>query len=218
MTNKLIEKTNSDKFYQNCNFYLESKHLITSQNRLELIFSINQASYDILVEYEEWKIVCNNPISSKGLDHKFLMPYVKIAILKEHPLLWQFNEDINECYIQGVPNNIKEFYGELAITLEKETGNWIKLTDKMWNLEHWFKKDTEKYISLSDSMKDIFESICNNHNLDFQIKKKKTGKDKEYENRSNSQLLIFGNEKLSPHNFNLKQPYIIADHFEFIRI
>lgn len=218
MTDKLIEITNSDDFYQNCDFYLESKQLITSKNQLELIFSINQISYDIPVEYKEWKIICNKFIGSSRLDNKFLMPYIKIAILKEHPLLWEFHEDENECFIKGTPKNLKEFYGEFDIILEEKTGNWIKLTDNFWNLKNYFEKDVEKYLPLSNSMAKIVQDICKTHNIDFKIKKKKIGADKGWNNLPNSQLLILGNEQIVSHNYNLKQSYIIAENFEFTRI
>ena len=62
-------------------------------------------------------------------------------------------------------------------------------------------------------MKAPVEKVCKKHGIEFNIKKEVDGYDKGYLNRPDAKLLIFGNEDVSPNNFSLEQPYIIADEF-----
>ena len=62
-------------------------------------------------------------------------------------------------------------------------------------------------------MKEPIEKVFKKHGVDFKVKKEIDGYDKGYANRPNIKLLIFGNEDASPDNYNLGQPYIIADEF-----
>ena len=217
MINSLIERTNTNEFYNDCNFYLESKELITSENRLEVIYSINQNSYDIPIEYEEWKITCDGYVKSENLDNRFFMPYVKMAILDKHPSLWSFTEKKFECYITGIPADLRGFYGNLLIELEKASGNWIKLTDLFWNFENFFKNEKKKYKEIPEPLLDVIKKVCEDYDLRFDIKKEISMQERA-NNKKDLRLLIFGNEIVSPHTFYLKQPYIIADSFEAIRV
>tara|TARA_R100000935_G_scaffold58806_1_gene98128 strand:- start:97 stop:753 length:657 start_codon:yes stop_codon:yes gene_type:complete len=217
MLTELIEKTNTKKFYNDCDFYLESKSLITSEKKLELIVSINQNSYDIPIEYEEWKVTCNGYIKSDNLDNKFFMPYVKMEIFDKHPVLWNFLDEKFECYIKGIPNNIKEFYGELSIELDKHTGNWIKLTDLFWNLDNIFKQSQKKYKEIPESLLSVIKKVCEDFDLKFEIEKQIHRQESALHNES-AKLLIFGNEDVSPNTFYLQQPYIIATSFEAHRV
>ena len=141
MIDILIERSNSTKFYQDCDFNLERKEVITRKNKLALTFSINQNDYNIPIKYEEWKITCNGYTKSQYLDHKILLPFVQMSILDRHPSLWQFNEKKYECYFTGIPDNIREFIGNISIELENATGNWVQLTDLFWNFENYFKNE-----------------------------------------------------------------------------
>lgn len=205
MINKLIERTNTTEFYNNCDFYLESKELITSKNRLEVIYSINQNSYDIPIEYEEWKITCGGYVKSQNLDNRFFMPFVKMAVIDKHPSLWNFTENKFECYISGIPSNLKEFYGDLSIELEKSTGNWINLNDIFWNFENYFKNEKRKYKEIPEPLIDVIKKVCEDNNLSFEIKKQIPMQERA-NNRNDLRLLIFGNEIVSPNDFYLVQP------------
>ncbi|MGO4771107.1 hypothetical protein ACEN2I_05555 [Flavobacterium sp. W22_SRS_FK3] len=66
MIEDLIKRTQTDDFYHNCDFKLESFNFKTSDNTVEMIFSINQTSYDIPVEHEEWKIISRNTEKYNG--------------------------------------------------------------------------------------------------------------------------------------------------------
>jgi len=62
-----------------------------------------------------------------------------------------------------------------------------------------------EYINLPKILVSPFETLCKSENLQLQI-------GDEYESNSNNmKVLIFGNKIISPDNYYLNQPYIIAE-------
>ena len=218
MIQKLIDKTNTSEFYYNCDLKLESYNFKTSDRIFEIILSINQISYDEPIEYEEWKITCINTERQAGFFWDIMLPYVKLKILEEHPLLWEYQDNQLECEINGVPENVNEFIGEISNVLEKETGNQISVKEYFWNNEEYYDKYSKRTISIPKSLEKPIKKICDKHNLSFKIDNEIIGDDKGYSYKPNSKLLIFGNEDVSPNDFNLHQPFIIAENFIAERI
>lgn len=218
MIQKLIDKTNTPEFYQDCDLKLESYNFKTSDRTFEIILSINQISYDEPIEYEEWKITCINIEKQAGFFWDIMLPYVKLKILENHPLLFEYQDDQLECEIKGTPENVNEYIGEMYNELEKITGNWIPINEHFWNLKEYYSKYSKKTISIPKSLKDTVKKVCEKHNLSFEINSEIIGNDKGYSYKPNSKLLMFGNEDVSPNDFNLHQPFIIAENFIAERI
>jgi len=217
MIEDLITYTNTDEFYQNCNLKLESYSLNSKTKISEFILSITQASYDDFVEYEEWKIICKNTERIKGFDYDIMMPYPKMKILEKHPLLWLYMEDQLECEIKGTPHDISKFTFDLLILLEKEAGNWININDIFRSFKSYMFK-TGKVFYIPSSLEKGIQQICTDQNLTFKITSYETGEDKGYNDRPHTKILIFGNEDVSPYDFNLGQSYIIAEEFTAERV
>jgi hypothetical protein len=213
MIEDLIKRTHTDDFYQNCDFKLESFNFKTSDNTVEMIFSINQISYDIPVEHEEWKITCRNTEKYHGFFWNILVPYTKLKILDKHPALLLYNHNELECEIIGVPKDINQFIADISMILERETGNWITVTDILWNSEEHYKLFNKRNISIPKSIGNPIKKVCTKHNLAFKVTHEVTGNDKYYAHKQISKILIFGNEDVSPNDFYLNQPYVIAESF-----
>lgn len=218
MIEDLISKTNSTEFYQNCNFKLESYQYKTLNNTLELFFSIDQASYDIPTEREEWKLTCLKTEQFDGFFWDLLLPYVKIKIVDSHPLLLKYHENQLECLVKGKPKNLNLFLGTISNELEKKTGNWIKVSDVFWNNEENFELYPKRHIRITKSLKYLFAEACKEHGLEFEVTNELTGQQKGYANKPTAKVLIFGNEEISPNTFYLNQPFIIAEEFKAERI
>jgi len=217
MIQQLIAKTNDEDFYQNCNLETESYSINLKQRRAEIILSINQISYDEPIEYEEWKIISHEIEKIHGFDFDMMMPNVKMKILDKHPLLWKYHDDELECEIKGTPVDIHKFVFDLVKLLEKHAGNWIDLKDITWNFSYYMFK-IPRTIDIPVSLEEGIRQICTDQNLSFRIKNYSAGEDKGCAYRPNSKILMFGNEDVSPYEFNLFQPYIIAEAFEAERI
>jgi hypothetical protein len=218
MIENLIKRTQTNDFYQDCDLKLESFSFKTSDNTLEMIFSINQTSYDIPVEHEEWKITCSNTEKYDGFFWSILLPYTKLRILDNHPALIMYQLDELQCEITGIPENINEFIGDISIILEKETGNWVKVTDILWNIEEHYKLYNKRNIRIPKSLNQAIKEVCVKHHLLFKINNEVIGEDKGYAHKPKSKILIFGNEDVSPNDFYLNQPYVIAENFTAERI
>lgn len=102
--------------------------------------------------------------------------------------------------------------------MEKETGNWITVNEYFWNNEEYYAKYSKRTISIPKSLKDTVRKVCEKHNLSFEINNEIIGDDKGNSYKPNSKLLIFGNEDVSSNDFNLNQPFIIAENFIAERI
>lgn len=218
MIENLIKKTQDNDFYQDCDFKLDFFSFKASDNTLEMTFSINQNSYDIPIEYEEWKITCINTEKYDGFFWSTLLPYTKLTILDNHPALsiYQLNE--LHCEIVGIPKNINEFIGDISLILEKKTGNWFKVTDIFWNIEEHYKLYSKRNISIPKSLLPAIKEICGKYNLTFTVTNEVVGENKGYAHKPKSKILIFGNEDVSPNNFYLNQPYVIAENFTAERL
>jgi len=59
----------------------------------------------------------------------------------------------------------------------------------------------------------FIKELIDEFNLSIEIKEIRTGEDKGYFDRPNLKILIFGNPDVSPNNYYLGQPYIIAEEF-----
>jgi hypothetical protein len=218
MIEDLIKRTHTDDFYQNCDFKLESLNFKTSDNTVEMIFSINQTSYDTPIEHEEWKINCRNTEKYNGFFWNILLPYTKLKILDKHPALLLYNHNELECEIIGVPKDINQFIADISMILERETGNWITVTDILWNSEEHYKLFNKRNISIPKLIGKSIKEVCTKHNLRFKVTHEVTEDDKRYAHKHKSKILIFGNEDVSPDDFYLKQPYVIAENFTAERI
>ncbi|MBP1838869.1 hypothetical protein [Formosa algae] len=218
MIQKLIERTNTTEFYQDSDLKLESYNYNPSSNTLEMFLSINQISYDIPIEYEEWKLTCIKTENFNGFFSQRMLPYVKLKVLKNHPLLLKYHENELECEIKGKPENVNEFIGELSNVLEKETGNWITVNEYFWNNVEYYKKYSKRTICIPKSLEKSIKEVCKKHKLNFSVNNEIIGEDKGYADKPKAKVLIFGNEDVSPNDFFLNQHFIIAEEFTAERI
>ena len=68
-------------------------------------------------------------------------------------------------------------------------------------------------LGVTEPLGEPIRQVCEKHGIEFNVENVIKDYDKGYTYRPNAKLLIFRNEDVSPHGFNLRQPYIIADEF-----
>jgi len=102
--------------------------------------------------------------------------------------------------------------------LERETGNWISVADILWNSEEHYRLFSKRNISIPKSLGKPIKEACIKHNPLFNVNHERTGDEKRYPHKQKSKSLIFGNEDVSPNDFYLNQPYVIAENFTAERI
>ncbi|MEO9075721.1 MAG: hypothetical protein ABI263_00345 [Gelidibacter sp.] len=216
MIEQLIERTNTTEFYQNGHFHLtELNGQIGQFNTMEFNFVVEeQDDFGKMHKVEHWRLIAHKTIDFNGIYANLYLPYIKLKILTDHPLLWTYNKAELECELIKFPENPSEFIGDLFFEYEKLTGNWIPVHKNFWSLnESYYKTKGIRNLSIPKPLREPIKKVCEKHGIEFKVKKETEGYDKGYSNRPNAKLLIFGNEDVSPNNFSLGQPYIIAEEF-----
>ncbi|XLS29034.1 hypothetical protein ACJD0Z_17775 [Flavobacteriaceae bacterium M23B6Z8] len=215
MLEKLIKRTNTSKFYQNGYFHLTKlKGHIGHFKTMEFNFIVEERNeYGKINDVEHWRLISHNTVKFSGIFKEQYLPYVKLKVLLEHPLLWTFNKNKLECELKGYPTNASEFIGDLFFIYEKYGGNWLPLNKNFFNIKEYYKRNGKMNLEISEPLAEPIRIICHKHGIEFNVENVIKGFEKGYAYRPNAKLLIFGNEDVSPNNFNLGQPYIIADEF-----
>ncbi len=62
-------------------------------------------------------------------------------------------------------------------------------------------------------MREPIMKVCKDFGIEFRVNEVISGDDKGYAHRPDLKLLMFGNEDVSGYDYNLGQPYIIAEDF-----
>jgi len=215
MLEELIKRTNTTKFYQNGHFHLtELKGQIGHFKTMEFNFIVEERDdYGKITDVEHWRIIAHNTIKFSGIFSEQYLPYIKLKILTEHPLLWTFNKNDLECELKGFPTNTSEFIGDLFFAYEKHAGNWLSLNENFYNIKEYYKKAGKMNLVISEPLAEPIRAVCEKHGIEFNVENLIKDFDKGYAYRPNAKLLIFGNEDVSRNDFSLGQPYIIADEF-----
>jgi len=215
MLEQLIEKTNAAQFYHRGRIHLtELKGQIGYVKTMEFNFVVEERDdYGKLTDVEYWRLIAHNTIKYSGLFVELYMPYVKLKVMDEHPLLWPFTKNELICELHGFPDNPSEFIGDLFFAFEQKAGNWIALHEHFFNIKQYYLENGKKNLRIPEPVVEPVRQVCEKHRIEFNIESVIKDSDKGRKHWSNAKLLIFGNEVVSPNNFNLRQPYIIAEEF-----
>lgn len=214
---ELIELTNSENFSSQGFIYLNQLNFDAEKSKIELRINVIDESE----KESRWIIDAENIVNFKNLDFGNLMPFFKINIYENHPLISIIQGSEIGCEIHGIPNNKFEFIGKFHQMLENEVGFWKNIQDFFWNTQNLFAEkeipetwrsfmNTEErieYLNLPKILFDPFKKLCEDENLTLEFKSEILNEG------TNMKILIFGNETISPDNFNFNQPYIIAENF-----
>lgn len=215
MLRKLIERSNEKEFYQNSWLLLKSINYKTEKiNLCEINLFLDDRDFneDTIIK-QDWKIIATEFYQINNFWSENLLPYIKLELLEEHPLLWEYKNSTLECQLSELPNEIHQFIGNLYFALEKITGNWISFQNIIFGIQQFHRGNNKVRINIPEPLKETFKAITNKYNIKFEIiKENKIDKD-DY---SEIKILIFGNRDVSPNEYNFGQPYIIAKDFSAI--
>lgn len=212
MLQQLIERSNEEEFYQNSWLILKNVNFKTGNpNLCEInLFLDDRYFNENTIVKQEWKITANSSYEINNFWNENLLPYIKLEIVEEHPLLWKYKHSTLECEISELPNDINQFIGELYFELEKSTGNWIPFQDIIFGIQKKHNGNNKVKISIPKPLKRTFEELTAKFEIKFKVIDETKITDK---NTADIKILIFGNKDVSPNNYNLHQPFIIAKDF-----
>ncbi|MEM7163741.1 MAG: hypothetical protein AAF487_15040 [Bacteroidota bacterium] len=219
---KLIERTNEKEFYKNWNLRLKSlngeiDHL-NNYLDLSIILEKDITEDQIKIELENWTIRAIQVIENNKIFSPIYMPYIKLAILDDHPLLWRYKYDELECELKGHVKNINKLAGELHWLYQKHTGGFIKWERDFSGIKLLANKADSISISINLKTFNFVKELIEDYKLILEIQNVLSGVEKGFTNRPEAKVLMLGNRDVNPHEFNLRQPYIIADDFRVTSI
>lgn len=212
MKNDLINRIKLGD-YDNC--YLKTNEIIAKnnvyvENDLKLSISIS----DDLNINEYWTIDFNGVSQYDNLIGLAYMPYFRIDLEDNHPLLWDYIYDSVECELSGLEglksNLINELIGEIARCYDENTYGFIKLESNPL-LRQIRTKNGNLLFSTNQKIIEITEGIFNKYNVIFLKKQIKTGKLKGWAFKPNAKVMLFRNPHISSTKTVLGQTYIVAD-------
>jgi len=216
MLTQLINKTSEPNFYNSWSLKLQTlngKIKSHNNNTLEIdIILENETGYGDSIS-EDWKIIAHQVIDVNSVFRSLFLPYTKLFLLDDHPLLWEFKYDQVHCTLSGDLKRFDEFTSKLHWLYEKHTGGFISWRRDFWGLKR-LSKD-EKKISISINMRtyNFINQFVEKFGLTIEITEIWKGTRKGYLNKPDAKILLFGNPDVCPNNFKSGQPYIIADDF-----
>lgn len=202
--NEIINFTNSRDYYGR----IDLKSL--NFNALKFELTIDIIIHDDIEDYKyERKIIANNVLAYENFNQVTLLPYKKINIYDNHPLINKFTEQEYVIKFNKEPNNQYNFLGKLHSLLENKSYHWLQLKGLFWNIDNQLTKSTKvripKYL-----IKD-FSELCIHENILIEIEEIIQSQ------HSDLKLLMIGNEIVSPDNYSFGQPYILAKTFSIIK-
>ncbi|MBQ0733428.1 hypothetical protein [Aquimarina celericrescens] len=208
---KLIELSNTPKFYQEANFGITQIRTESDRYRNVIFEFINETEGNMeKIKIQKWRLTAHRCESFHNMYQKFFMPYIQLKLHTNHPLLWQYKSDILECELINYPKKIDVFLGQMYKAYVRISNNWIQASNNFFATEYAYKKKGRTIINIPENLKEGVEKVCNDQGVIFKVK---NIKEQEDYNLKNLKVLIFGNDYISPDGFNMGQPYIIAHDF-----
>ncbi|GAA3519493.1 hypothetical protein GCM10022393_37120 [Aquimarina addita] len=211
---EFIEFTNSEQYYLNAN--LSCIHIASETSNIQNLY------FDLLLDVDyslgesikqKWRVRANGCEFAYNMINKFLGPYIQMKLYTDHPLLWHYNSKLVECKLQGFPKNQDLFLGQLYQSYIKISKNWIQASKDFFATEYAYKDKGFRNLTIPFQLKTSIETICKNHQIEFTIVKT------EYPFKNKKiQALVFTNDYVSPDNFNMGQPYVLAENFTIEKI
>lgn len=214
MINQLIASTNEAGFYSHWNLRLDSlSGEISTQQQNKLALQLIIENENDAVARERWNLTAHQVLEMKHIFCPLYLPYIKLAILEEHPLLWKYRYDELSCELAVEPGNYYELAGRLSWFYQQQTGGFINWNEDFYEFPNLIKGKKKISLSLNARMFDQLQPFAQDLGWRIDIITVAKEEAKGYLHRPQAKVLLFGNPDVSPNDHNLGQPLIIADSF-----
>ncbi|PHN03627.1 hypothetical protein [Flavilitoribacter nigricans] len=215
MLQELISRTNHPDFYHDFDLKLSAIQgtMEWAKNQLSLQLDIVETNpLPGSTHKEQWTLTAYDVLEQRNLFQPIYLPYVKFALLDDHPLLWKYHFDQVEVRISGHCQSVTALIGAIHLTFKKWTGGWI---DWQWEVSGIHHINDRPKIESSMSLRSyqIFRELLGKFGLTIEVTNVISGESKGIYNRPKARLMLLGNTDVSPHDHDTKQPYLIADQF-----
>ncbi len=218
MLQELIEKTNTVEFYS----HWDLKPMSIDGNIEDFTSNELSLKLGLSTQYPEkkeevWLIKASQVSNFRNLFQPIYLPFSKLVLLDEHPLLWSYQYDNLLCELKwkGDRSKFDEFIGKLHWLYEKHTGGFIKWNRDFHGIQQLREKEEPVTISVNSKTLDFLEGLLDEYGLEVVSSSKETG---QKSSSRPKKILLFGNEDVAPNDYDLLQPYLIGESFEASKI
>jgi hypothetical protein len=149
------------------------------------------------------------------------MPFFKIDLEVEHPLLWDYLFDTVECELSGVAglnsDSLNALTGALARCYYENTYGFIKIESNPL-LSQLKRTNGNLFFSTNEKIIEITESIFNQYNIHLLEKQIRRDSQKGWYFRPNAKVLLFRNPFVTSATNASGQTYIVADEIRINKL
>lgn len=173
-------------------------------------FVVELSEDDMLDEERQvWEVTCNGLAGTDGIPLA-LIPTTQIKIYDQHPLLWNFENEIFFS-IKSRTDDILALMGDLFIEHSKACGNWIDFHWLYSGLPETLFTLRENQLAIPAPLQKACFSVLEKHNVQYSI-------NEVQENEEGYSVLFFSNTANWPDEENFGQSHIIAKEFSERRV
>ncbi len=216
MQEEFINRMESGE-YDNCFLKTDEISAINNafiSNSLELSIFIS----DDQKINENWTVEFNGVSYHHNLLGISYMPYFKIYIQKDHPLLWSYQYDSVECELHGVDNlstkSRNDLIAELADSYLEQTGGFIRFeTNPISNPIR--NSNGNRLFLTNQKIFEMVEPILRKQKISIEKIITKSGQQKGWAYRPNVKVILIRNPFVSSIKSIYGQTYIVADKINF---
>lgn len=204
MLERLIKITNSEEFIQDG--HIAIKEVIARQREFDLriIFDI-QYSVEDVTRYN-CEIYCEGiAYTTSNRLHEYKRPYNRINLYSDHPVLWNY-ESSHWLKLKAKNINVAELLGDLFLAHHKACGNWVDFHWLFNSVPDRLQTEDGATIEIPSRLLQVYKPVFDKHKLSYSITETN-------DTQNEYSVLLFGNPDISPDNYNLGQPYIVAEKF-----
>lgn len=203
MLEQLIALTNRKDFWGGWHLKVEQAQF--RNDRLTLILSTIKDDHPRPIDtLKWWHLECKGVLESADIG-QLKVPNYKISLLKDHPLLWQYEQSIH-LFIKGKAQSFSELLGQLFLAHIETCGNWLDFNSLVsglhWNLQQKGQAD----MLLPHRLLKIYQPILEQHGLTLTV-------ESFLNETADLNLLFIGNPNICPDDYRFGQFYVIAKEF-----
>ena len=209
MLNELRRITSAEPYKSRGGMWIKEISIMPWQNPdAKFVFELSED--DIVDEKRQvWEVTCNGLAGTDGLPLA-LIPTTQIKIYEEHPLLWNFENEIFFS-IKSKTDDILSLMGDLFIEHSKTCGNWIDFHWLYSGLPETLATLRENQLSIPEPLQKVCFGILEKYNVQYSI-------NEVQENEKGYSILFFSNTANWPDDENFGQSHIIAKEFSERRL
>jgi hypothetical protein len=207
MLEQLISLTNDEDFFSNWHLTMEQLIYVPETETLKFVLqTVKDYDEDIEATRQFWEIVCTD-VAINRITQRAFVPYMRINVLDEHPLLWEY-EATRYLTLRGKPQNVSHLMGDLFLQHVAVCGNWLDFNQLFRAVYNLLPQEGEVLIELPERLIDKYNEVLKVHGIII-TEEAEEGRLGE----SDYKVLFFGNNDVSPADYNFYQPYVVAKQF-----